>query len=410
MEKLLCGAAKGDITPADKLFPMPLLGPLKINKINDRIYARAIAFRYGDKKSLLIALEMTLVPHADDLLAFLSAEFGVERKNIIICATHTHEATPIGLTHIYPPDPEDTAKCDEWYGSVKQTLRSVVENAFSALRPCRIGYGEGKSYINCNRDEIKTDRAELGFNFERPSDKTLKLIRIEDENDRIIAFLVNYACHAVVMNGCIVGGGIGLSGDLPGRTSSQIENMYPGSVCLWTSGAAGDQNPRMTTNFGMKNVDGKLVYQNLGDTGYMVLDMLAQEHVRDILKTNQGIACEDAAGDIRCRQTTCKCPKRDGNGEIGYVLSVLSIGNLAFEGIDGEVATSIGESVVRVSPYENTILVTHANGYKGYIPDDWQIAHNAFETEGAVVKKGCIEALFVKSFQELFRLSDKEKK
>lgn len=408
MNKLLCGAAKGDITPNEKLFPMPLLGPLKINTINDRIHARVLAFQYDDRKSLLIALDMTLVPHSDDLLTFISDEFGIERKNILICATHTHEVTPISLAHIYPPDPEDTAKCDDWYQSIKQTLHSTVESALSALRPCKIGYREGKSYINCNRDEIKTDKAELGFNFERPSDKKLKLIRIEDENDKIIAFLVNYACHAVVMNGCIVAGGIGLSGDLPGRTSSQIENIYPGSVCLWTSGAAGDQNPRMTTNFGMKNVDGKLVYQNLGETGYMVLDMLVDEHVRDILKTNKGITCEKTDGEIRCRQTICKCPKREDDGEIEYLLSVLWIGNLVFEGIDGEVPTSIGESTVRVSPNEKTLLVTHANGYKGYIPDDWQIEHNSFEAEGAFIKKGCVETLFVKSFWEMFRLFDKE--
>jgi hypothetical protein len=82
MNKLLCGAAKGDITPNEKLFPMPLLGPLKINTINDRIHARVLAFQYDDRKSLLIALDMTLVPHSDDLLTLISDEFGIERKNI----------------------------------------------------------------------------------------------------------------------------------------------------------------------------------------------------------------------------------------------------------------------------------------------------------------------------------------
>lgn len=41
-----------------------------------------------------------------------------------------------------------------------------------------------------------------------------------------------------------------------------------GAVALWTSGAAGDQNPRNMTNYGCQMVDGEMKYCNIGETGY----------------------------------------------------------------------------------------------------------------------------------------------
>lgn len=403
MKPILCGTGKADITPEEKLLPMPLLGPLKFMHINDHIFVRSLSFQSGDEKCLIISLELTLVPYAEELINEISEKFHLARENVLLCATHTHEATPLCLPQIFPHTPEETEKCNHWFNNIKTALFTAVEDSLASLRPCKIGYGTGKSYVNCNRDEVKTgEKAELGFNFERPSDKTLKLVRIEDGAGALIAVLVNYACHAVVMNGCIENGGVGISGDLPGRTSAAIESDYPGCVCIWTSGAAGDQNPRMTTNFGMKLVDGKPEYQNLGENGHLVLELLSEEHVRDVKRTLSKVNCSFVTGEIVCRQSICRCPRTDV-GEMEYLCSVLSVGDIVFEGVNGEVPTSIGASIVRSSPFEFALLVTHANGYRGYIPDDWQLEHDSFEAEGVPLRQGCADKKFTDTFLELFQ-------
>lgn len=401
MEKLLCGAAKADITPDESMLPMPLLGPLKFTHINDHVFVRALAFACGKERCLLLSFDLTVVPYPDILLSALSEELSLGKANIFVCVTHTHETTPLGLSNLFPSEKEEAEKRQRWFEQIQAAALSVAKASFSSLRPCRVGYGTGKSYVNCNRDEIKSgDKAELGFNFERPSDKTVKLVRIEDEAGGLIAVLINYACHAVVMNGCIERGGMGISGDLPGRTSSAIEEAF-GGVCLWTSGAAGDQNPRMMTNFGVKLVDGKPVYQNLGETGHLVLELLSEEHVRDVKRALEKISCSSAEGPIFCRQARCFCPRTDGK-ETQYLCSLMKIGPVTFEGVDGEVPTSTGAAIVSVSPEERTVFISHANGYQGYIPDDWQLEHRSFEAEGAPLQPGYAEKRLTEAFRTLF--------
>ena len=401
MEKLLCGAAKADITPSESMLPMPLLGPLKFTHINDHIFVRALAFACGNERCLLLAFDLTIVPYAKVLLPALSEKLSLPQENIFVCATHTHETTPLGLPHVFPLEEGEAEKCRSWFEHIQTAAVGAAREAFSSLRPCKVGFGTGKSYVNCNRDEIKSgDKAELGFNFERPSDKTVKLVRIEDEAGGLIAVLINYACHAVVMNGCIERGGMGISGDLPGRTSSAIEEAF-GGVCLWTSGAAGDQNPRMMTNFGVKLVDGKPVYQNLGETGHLVLELLSEEHVRDVKRAFEQLSWSSAEGCIFCRPARCFCPRTDGK-ETQYLCSLMKIGPVTFEGVDGEVPTSTGAAIVSVSSEEKTVFISHANGYQGYIPDDWQLEHRSFEAEGAPLRPGYAEKRLTEAFRTLF--------
>ena len=104
-----------------------------------------------------------------------------------------------------------------------------------------MGYGTGISYINVNRQIIdpKTDRWWEGPNREGPSDKTVAVLKFESLSGEPIAVYYNYAVHAV-----IAGQLDQVSGDIPGAASRYIEDSFDDRVvALWSSGAAGDQNP-----------------------------------------------------------------------------------------------------------------------------------------------------------------------
>src|SRR4029077_1675899 len=125
-------------------------------------------------------------------------------------------------------------------------------------------YGAGAAHVNVNRRELTPSQGWwLGYNENGPSDKTLHVLRFEDLAGKPIAFLVNYAVHAVVMGP----DNYQITGDLAGATSRFVEQHYlgkdkprsdggprlrlrpeerssdDGPVAVWTSGAAGDQNP-----------------------------------------------------------------------------------------------------------------------------------------------------------------------
>ena len=125
------------------------------------------------------------------------------------------------------------------------------------------------AYVNINRREFTPGRGLwLGYNEEGPSDKTVTVLRFDDLTGKPIAFWINYAVHAVVMGP----DNFQITGDIAGATSRFVEQHYLGKdrprsdagsrlrlrpeeraadedpVAVWTSGAAGDQNPvSMTT-------------------------------------------------------------------------------------------------------------------------------------------------------------------
>lgn len=120
-------------------------------------------------------------------------------------------------------------------------LVAAAKQAKARMQSARIGFGTGNLYLNVNRDAID-EQSRLWSqepNLDYPSDKTLAVVKIESTNGELIAVYMNYAMHAVslFLNGKV-------SGDFPGEAERYIERTFGDKVvALWTSGAAGDQNP-----------------------------------------------------------------------------------------------------------------------------------------------------------------------
>lgn len=400
-QTFMAGAAKGDITPAENLMPMPLLFILRFDKVVDPVYARVLALSDGNQEALFIMLDMTLVPEAEETLNFISENTGIPKENIFIGATHAHGVTPVSLVDF---SGVDGMKCREWYGQIKETLLATIEEARANMVPAKYGYGTGESYINVNRDIVTEDgKSVLGSNFERPSDKTVRMVRIEDLNGNAIALVVNYACHSVVVNGSLhLGLRTDWTGDLAGKTSYKLEEQMDGAVVLWSMAAAGDQNPRIMTQYGGPIQEGKPIQSNLGKVGYNILEYLSDEHTRDILNANETIECTETDAKLYCAEKIVTVDSKDGDGEVSYKLRIFMLGDIAFEGVSAEIVTSIGKAIMETSPYENTILVTIANGYNGYCADDWEYEHDAFEVDNSKAAKGEAQKAFVNGFEELF--------
>jgi len=55
----------------------------------------------------------------------------------------------------------------------------------------------------------------------------------------------------------------------------------------------------------------------------------------------------------------------------------------------------IGQRLRKESPFKNTIMVTHANGSSGYIPDDAAYDQISYEITTTRLKRGCAENAIV---------------
>ena len=442
---LLCGAAKRCITPPDDLFPLPKnASGIAFGGVLDDLHVRALAIESKGTRALLLSFDLGGVPLPDRFLPLISERTGVLQQNILYFAVHTHTSPNAGRPDPDPtrvPTPETEKKHRAYLQLLETQMLAAAEEAVASLRPARLGIGYGKSYINVNRNQMyrtrhadgtETVECALGVNPEGPSDKTLFVAAFEDPDGRPIAFLVNYAVHAVVMhaNRCF-GDLMAISGDIPGNVCSLLEENHPGAVALWSSGAAGDQNAVMMNQIYLPDPKtGARTVSTIEGGDANMLRTLVCRHLDDIEQVIRHIQCETidplltAAVDVASvpgRNVIPVDPKRP-RGECTYSyedaapyevrMQLLRLGDLAFVALSGELYTRLGLHLRAVSPLQDTVLITHCancceiNGRvinNGYIYDDEAMADGAFGSRRTRMQPGYIRQALEKTMLSLFK-------
>ena len=265
---LRAGAARVDITPPPTppcRWPATASRTQGFKGIHDHVYVRAIVLDDGATQAAIVAWESLFVP--DVVWATTSKriadETGIRPEYLLLSAVHDHGAPTLAPAE---PTPQRVA----YRTSVENAAVEAVRRARSAAAAARdSGSAPARPYVNVNRREFSAGRGWwLGYNDEGPSDKTVTVLRFDDLTGKPIAFWINYPVHAVVMGP----ENYQITGDIAGATSRFVEQHYlgndrprsdmgmrlrlrpeekgtgEGAIALWTSGAAGDQNPVSTTN------------------------------------------------------------------------------------------------------------------------------------------------------------------
>jgi hypothetical protein len=414
---LRAGAARVDITPAaDAALPMAGYGGRTqgFKGIHDRIYVRAIVLDDGATQAAIVAWESLFVPDAvwTTTSKRIADEAGIRAEHVLLSAVHDHGAPTLAPAE---PTPQQAA----YRTSVENAAVEAVRRARAQLQPARFGIGTSTAYVNVNRREFSEGRGLwLGYDDEGPSDKTVTVLRFDDLTGRPIAFWINYPVHAVVMGP----ENYQITGDIAGATSRFVEQHYlgndrprsdmgmrlrlrpeekgagEGAIALWTSGAAGDQNPVSTTN----GEDFTLV-DGLGK-------ILGEAAVRAAagIKATADVSLRGASRTVTCpgrRVEPGPTPRAEYKfndaDPVNIRLSLLMINDLALAGVSGEVFTLIARRLQKESPARPTVMVTHTNGSSGYIPNDAGFEPVSYEVTASRLKPGCAEGAIVNGFLEM---------
>jgi hypothetical protein len=415
---LRAGAAKVDVTPAEESLPQSFEGVL------DRIYSRAVVIDDGTSLAALISVDAGAVPDAiwQEVSGRLERELAIPSDNVLLTATHTHSA----------PRQE--------VGPYTEKIVESVRLAKERLRSARVGYGTGVSYLNVNRNIIdpKTRRWWEGPNYEGPSDKTVAVIAFEDLRGEPIAVYYNYAMHAVTVGQLDL-----VSGDAPGTASKYVEDSLDGDiVALWSSGAAGDQNPvyfQQTYDLreirikdyaergidisnamppGGEGLDRRdpTVIKLMSQQKQMILSM-GQFLGEEVLRVMRGMERMESSIRIAGRHEIVSCPGRERTnaGRAGFPgeyreaapveirLGLLALGDIMIGAVNAEVFNLIAQRLKRESPYARTMLATLTNGMarSGYVPHDAGFGMYTFEVLSSRLQPGCAESAIVDGLLDL---------
>ncbi|MER0440013.1 neutral/alkaline non-lysosomal ceramidase N-terminal domain-containing protein [Emticicia sp. W12TSBA100-4] len=416
---LKVGAAKIDITPELSELPSGFLG------IYDRIHSRAIVIANENKTVALVTLDVGAIPNemAKSLLEKIATQTGIPTTNIMLTATHTH-SVPFRIGG----------------EAFEAKVVNSVKQAKDKLQPAKIGYGEGVSYINVNRNIIdpKTRRWWEGPNYDGPSDKTVAVVTFETLDGKPIAVHYNYAMHAVTVGMLDM-----VSGDAPGTTSKYIEDTFDDKiVAVWSTGACGDQNPiyfQQTYDlreirikeYASRGIDisNKMPPggQGLNRNDPQVAKLMQQQKQmivsmgqflgEEVMHVMRGIERKESNIKIYANQKIVTCPgrKRLDEGRAGYAgtyedadsidikLGLISINDIAFSSVGGEVFNPISTRLKKESPFAHTMMLTLTNGYakSGYIPHDAAFGTYTFEVVSSRLKPGFAESAIVNGILDM---------
>jgi neutral ceramidase len=414
---LRVGAARIDITPAaDAALPMAGYASRTqgFRGIHDPLFVRAIVLDDGTTELALVAWESLYVPEpvwAETSQQIANAT-GIRLEHVLLSAVHDH-----GAPTLAPAEPTPAQRA--YRTTVQNAAVEAVRRAKAQLQPARFGIGRAPAYVNINRRELSQGRGWwLGFNEEGVSDKTVTILRFEDLTGKPIAFWINYAVHAVVMGP----DNYQITGDIAGATSRFVEQHYLGNdrprsdggmrlrlrpeekasgdgvVAVWTSGAAGDQNP-----VSMASGEDFTLVDALGK-------VLGEASVRAAanVKTTTDVSLRGAQKVVTCpgrRVDPGPTPRAEYTftdaDPIDIRLSLVMINDLSLAGVSGEVFTLIAQRLQRESPSHQVVMVTHTNGAVGYIPNDAAFEPVSYEVTASRLKPGCAENAIVNGFLEL---------
>jgi hypothetical protein len=356
----------------------------------------------------------------------VESELGIPTTHVLLTATHTHSAG------------------GQRGADYAQKIVESVRQARQKLVPARVGYGTGASYINVNRQIVdpQTHRWSEGPNREGPSDKTVAVLAFESLSGEPIAVYYNYAVHAVVSGQLDQ-----VSADIPGAASNYVEEAFGGGVvAVWSTGAAGDQNPIFyqqtydlrqirVKEYAARGVDisnamppggegldrdNPAVARLMNQQRQMLLSM-GQFLGEEVLHVMRGIARTETAVSLSGAFSTIRCPGRERTNQgragvegtyregnpVDIRLGLLRVGDVMIGAVNAEVFNPIAQRLMRESPYKATMMATLTNGSarSGYIPDDASYGKYTFEVLSSRLQPGCAESSIVNGILDLMEKS-----
>jgi neutral ceramidase len=400
------GAASIEITPPAGL---PMWGysarhDARATGAIDPLRADAAVIEADGEKLAIVGVDLGRGPTPAMMAAIRRDIAKVGIKHVLICASHTHHGPVIELAD-KPGRGRGKFTASIFYGDMLAArLVSVILAADTNRRPAKIGTGSKPVEFNRNR-QAKRDP--------KPIDTSLGVIRLDDESDRPIAILVNYAAHPTMTDAR----DLRYSADYPGAMRAKVSAAF-GAPCIFLQGAAGDLTTRPPD--GVRGA--KAFGEALADRAIEVA-----RSIRTTQPAEPAIAVRVETMRFKTRidltnplviaaysraffpELIAAMADEFANGVHAELNTVLLNGTIAIVAVSGEFFCDHANRLRLRSGFEPTMVVGYCNGHHLYFPTIEAVVQGGYGTEPgtSLAELGAGERMMDQALIDLYTLQGK---
>lgn len=375
-------AAVSEITGDDSMVIAGGIHPYFVHGQEGKLRASAIVVEEKDKVCIVscdvLMLQREII---DEVCKKIEAECGISPKNILIASTHTHHAPSTVVVHGYSADQVFCKRLREGILSSVRTANERLDSSqgvksyfwvgseSSVGQNSRLLLGDGTIYWVGPMDDVLRSTA--------PIDPDLPVLAFKSEDGKMRALLFNHSTHNI---GTRVSGV--RSPGFYGLVAQEFEDEL-GGTSLFLPGAFGStHNLTLSADemaLRMKNAIKEALSKARSKdiTGLRSLKEEFMYRVRefDEEKEQEAVAyyCNKRLSDPGPTIDVFRNMRNELSKHQGEIrktwLQVMLLGDIAFVGVPGELFTTLGIDIKRLSPYRYTYVVGLANDWIGYIPD-----------------------------------------
>jgi hypothetical protein len=209
------------------------------------LWAKALALESGDgQRAVLVTLDIVGIDRETSRGVCQAAHerLKLRRDQIALNVSHTHTGPVLGrnLETMYFLPPNEWAKVQRYTTELRGRILTVMTEAIDRLKPVKLSWAAGHETFGVNRrnnPEPKVPDRRAAAALKGPVDYEVPVLRVADEQDKLIAVVFGYACHATVLSD------YQWSGDYPGYAQIAVERDHPGAAALFVQGCGADINP-----------------------------------------------------------------------------------------------------------------------------------------------------------------------
>jgi hypothetical protein len=194
----------------------------------------------GDDEQVLVALDHCLLwaGELQSMTTHVCQAADLDPARLVVTFSHTHAAGLMGLEREALPGGE---LIRPYLDELARHVARIVSEARRNAAPATLSYGFGRCALAAHRDlwDEESQQFVCGFNPAGEADDTVLVVRATADDGRLIATVVNYACHPTTL----AWDNTRISPDYPGAMREVIEQAT-GAPCVFLQGASGELGPR----------------------------------------------------------------------------------------------------------------------------------------------------------------------